>query len=110
MVQLFLDCIDRATASSKALFHSKNSPCFPKTIKTLHLRVVDAIAEEGVWAMKDDGCNCCSHGEDWRRNAEAKMNILGLHTFWIYRKATTFNGFGTSTTSGKLKIPMAVRL
>ena len=83
---------------------------YSKDNQTLNLRVVDPIAEEGVWAVKDDGCNCCSHGEDWRRNAEAKMKFLGLHTFWIFRKAATFNGFGASTTSGKLKIPMAVRL
>ena len=43
-------------------------------------------------------------------NAEAKMKVLGLHPIWLHRKATTFNGVGTSTTSGKLKIPMAIRL
>ena len=58
----------------------------------------------------DDGCNSCFHGEVWRQNAEAKMQVLGLHPIWMHRKATTFNGVGTSTTSGKLKIPMAIRL
>ena len=38
------------------------------------------------------------------------MKVLGLHPIWLHRKATTFNGVGTSTTSGKLKIPMAIRL
>ena len=41
------------------------------------------------------------------KNAEAKMTVLGI---WLRRKATTFNCVGTSTTSGKLKIPMAIRL
>ena len=38
------------------------------------------------------------------------MKVLGLHPMWMHRKATTFNGVGTSTTSGQLKIPMAIRL
>ena len=46
----------------------------------------------------------------WRQNAEAKMKVLGHHPIWVHRKATTFNGVGTSTTSGKLKSPMAIRL
>ena len=39
------------------------------------------------------------------------MKVFGpsLH-LWVHRKATTFNGVGTSTTSGQLKIPMAIRL
>ena len=39
-------------------------------------------------------------------NAETKMI---LHPFWLRRKAT-FNGVGTSTTSEKLKMSMAIRL
>ena len=46
----------------------------------------------------------------WRQNAEVKMKVLGLHPIWLYRKATTLNGVQTSTTSGKLKMPMAIRL
>ena len=49
-------------------------------------------------------------GEVWRQNAEAKMKALDLHPIWLHRKATTFNGVGTSTTSGKLKLPIAIRL
>ena len=75
----------------------------------LSLRVVDTIADDGVWAIIDDGCNRCCHGEVWRQNAEAKMQALGFHPIWLHRKATTSNGVATSTTSGKLKIPMAIR-
>ena len=69
-VQLSLDCIDRATASSTAfaLFHYN---------QTLNLRVVDPIADV-VWAIIDDGCNCCCHGEVWRQNGGTKMMVLGL--------------------------------
>ena len=38
------------------------------------------------------------------------MKVLPLQTIWVHRKATTFNGVGTSTTSGKQKNPMALRL
>ena len=76
--------------------------------QTRSLQVVDPIADEGVWAIIDDGCNSCCHGEVWRQNAEAKMKVLRLNPIWVHRKATTFNGVGTSTTSGKLNIPMAI--
>ena len=38
------------------------------------------------------------------------MKVLHLQPIWVHRRATTFNGVGKSTTSGKLKIPMAMRL
>ena len=102
MVQLFLDCVDRAT----------EPPMHFDDNQTLRLRVVDPIADDVVQASIDDGCNSCSYGEVWRQNAEAKMKVLGLHPIWLHRKATTFNGngVGTSTTSGKLKIPIAILL
>ena len=56
------------------------------------------------------GVTCCCHGEVWRQNAEAKMKVLRFRIVWLHRKATTFNGVGTSTTSGKLKIPMVFRM
>ena len=46
----------------------------------------------------------------WRQKAEVKMKVLGLHPIWLHRQATTVHGVGTSTTSGKLKIPVAIRL
>ena len=110
MFQLFLDCVDRATASSTAFVSFREQPTHFKDNRTLNLRVVDTIADEGVWAITDDGCNSCCHGEVWRQNAEGKMKFLGLHPIWLHRKATIFNGGGTSTTSGKLKIPLATRL
>ena len=44
------------------------------------------------------------------KNAETKMKVTGFHSHLAAQKATTFNGVRTSTTSGKLKIPMAIRL
>ena len=72
MVQLFLDCVDRATASSTAFVSIREQLMHFKDNQTLNLRVGDKIADEGVWAIIDDGCNSCSHGEVWRQNAEKK--------------------------------------
>ena len=93
-----MNCVDRGTASSTACVSGREQPMHFKDTQTLNL---DPFADEGVWAISDNGCNSCCHGEVWRQNAETKMKV---------RKASTFNGIGTSTTSGKLKIPMAIRL
>ena len=53
-------------------------PMHFKDNQTLTFRAVDPIADEGVWATMDDGCNGCCHGEVWRQNAETKMKVLGL--------------------------------
>ena len=61
-IQLFLDCVDRAIASSTAFVSFRVH--FTDN-QTVNLRVVDPIADEGVWEMIDDGCNICSHGGVW---------------------------------------------
>ena len=81
-VALFLDCVDRATASSTASVSFREQPLHFKDNQTLNLRVADPIADEGVvWAIKDDGCNSCFHGDVWRQNAEVKMKVLVLDPF-----------------------------
>ena len=107
MVQFFLDC-DRVTETPTAFLSFRERPMHFDDNQTLSLRVVDPIADEGVWATIDDGCNSCCHGEVWRQNDEAKMKKLGLHPVWLHREATTSNGVETSTTSGKSKNPMAI--
>ena len=44
--------------------------------QTLSLRVVDPIADDGVWAIIDEVCNSCCHGEVWRQNVEEKMKVI----------------------------------
>ena len=100
MVQLFLDCIDRATVPSTAFVSFREQPIHFNDNQSLSLLVVDPIADDGVWAIIDDGCNTCCHSEVWRQNAETQMKVLGLHPIWLLWKATIFNGVGTSTTSG----------
>ena len=110
VIQHFLDCVDLATASSTPFVSLREKPMHFNDNQTLNLRVVDPIADVGVWAIIDDGCNSCCHGRVWRQNVEAKKKVLRLHPIWVHRTATTPNGVGTSTTSGKLNIPMTIRL
>ena len=58
--------------------------------QTLSLRVVDPIADVGVWAIKDEWCNSCCHGEVLRQNAVTKIKVLGLHSIWLHRKGNYF--------------------
>ena len=51
VIQLFLDCVDRATASSTAFVSLREKPMHFIDKQTLNLRVVDPIADEGVWAI-----------------------------------------------------------
>ena len=106
MVQLFLDCVDRATEPSTAFASFRERSVHFNDNQSLNLRVVNPFEDDGVWAIIDEGCNRCCHGEVWRQNAEAKMKVLGLYPIWLHRKVT-FNCVGTSTTSGTLQIPMA---
>ena len=65
MVQLCLDCVDRATASSTALVSFREQPMHSKDKQTLNLREVDPIAVDGVWAIFDGGFTSCCHCEVW---------------------------------------------
>ena len=63
----------------------------PKVNQTLNLQAVDPIGDEDVWAIEEDGCNSCCHGEVWRQNAEAKMKVLRLQPIWIQQKSNNFH-------------------
>ena len=57
--------------------------------QTLNLRVVDPIADDCVWAIIDEGCNSCCHGEVWRKNAQAKMKVW-LSTYLAAQEGNYF--------------------
>ena len=76
-IQLFLDCINRATTPSTAFVSFREEPMHFNDNQTLSLRVVDLIADEGVWTIFDDGCHSCCHSEIWRQNA-AERQILSM--------------------------------
>ena len=61
VIQLFLDCVYRATASSTAFASFREEPMNFNDNQTLSLQVVDPIADERVWANFDDGRNSCCH-------------------------------------------------
>ena len=110
ILQLPLDFVDHAAESITASVSVRTRSVHSEDNQTLSLRDVDPIAEDGVWAIIDDGCNCCCHDELWRQNAEGTMKVLGLHPILLHGKATTFNGTGTSTANRKPKIPTGVTL
>ena len=51
MVQLFLDCVDRATEPSTAFVSFREQPMHSNDNQTLSLRVIGPIADDGVWAI-----------------------------------------------------------
>ena len=65
MVQLFLDCFDRASVPSTAFVSFREQPMRFNDNQTWSLRVVDPVADEQVWAIIDDRCNSCCHGTLW---------------------------------------------
>ena len=107
-LQFSLDFIDRAFESITELVSIRVRFIHSKDNQTLCLRDVDPIACDGVWAIIDDGCNCCSHNSTWRQSTEAKMKVLGLHPILLHKKATPFNGTGRTTKNRKPKIPTGV--
>ena len=78
--------------------------------QTLNLRVVDPIADEGFWAIVDDGCKSCCHGEVWRKTVEAKMKVFGPSTHLDIQKGNNFQWRWNEHDKWKMKIPMAIGL
>ena len=81
----------------------------PET-QNLKLRVVDPLEDEGIYAIIDDACNSCCHGELWRETAEKKLAARGFKPFWVHGDSTNFKGIGEKATSGKIKIPFGIEL
>ena len=90
VIQLFLDWVGRGTASSTAFVWFREQPIDFNDNQTLSLRVVDPIADEGVWAITDNVCNSCCHGEVWRQNAEATIESLAPSTHLGTQKRNYF--------------------
>ena len=79
MLQLHLDCVDRAAESTTASVSIRERLMHSEDYETLSLRAVDPMAYDGVRAIIDDGWNSCCHGEVWRKNSELNMFVSGLH-------------------------------
>ena len=56
MLQLHLDCVDRAVESTTAFVSFREQPMYSEDNQTLSLRVVDPISDDCVWATIDDWC------------------------------------------------------
>ena len=101
MVQLFLACVDRTGDQLTAVVSCQQPPMHEDDYQSQTPRGGSDLGRR---------CNSCCHGELWRRNVQNKIYHKGLKAVWLHQKATTFDGVGTSTTNGKLKLPMAVKL
>ena len=75
ILRLPLDFVDHAVESITACVSVRERSVHSEDNQTLSLRKVDPIADDGVWAIIDDGCNCCCLDEVWRQNADAKMKF-----------------------------------
>ena len=73
MVQLFLDFVDGTGEQLTAFVFCQERPMHEDDQQTQTPRVVDPILDEGVWAIVDDGCNSCCHGELWRSTPKTKF-------------------------------------
>ena len=71
-------------------FRSESNPCISTINQTLSLRVVDPIEDDGVWAIIDEECNSCCHGEVWQQNAEAKMKVFGPTPYLAVKEGNCF--------------------
>ena len=109
---MFVDCLDQASMTWLT-----GGPTVMATVPTAHmavaagtrmhmekqcstLRVVDPFTDDGVWAIIDDACNSCCHGELWRKNAELNWAKLGLKPEWVHLRAISFSGVGKRITAG----------
>ena len=77
---------------------------------TRKLRVVDPYTDPHVWAIVDDGCNSCTHSDAWMQNAREKWAKLGFTPFLRDSTSTNFTGVGSAPSTGKWKMPAAVKL
>ena len=90
---------------------------FARSLKTQHhdiqnmtMRVDDPYADEGVWAIIDDGCNSCCFSKKWHQNAVKKWGRVGFQSYLKSSTPTSFTGVGKSTTRGKYVMPFGLKL
>ena len=73
------------------------------------LRYVDPIQDKHVWAIIDEGCNSCCHGELWATNAKEKLRKLGYQFETIDNETRTITGIGEGKSNRRYTIPFAIK-
>ena len=63
VLQLFLDCIHRTVESITEFVSVRERVMHFEITKTLSLRDVDSTADDGAWAIINNGWKSCSHSE-----------------------------------------------
>ena len=106
---MFLDCLDRSQIDPEghptAMMYTKATRDVPKAlapdVQTTRLRVVDPYRDPHIWAIVDDACNSCAHGEFWMKDAIEKWKKLGHSPVLKSDEQTSFSGLGQNTTQGQ---------
>ena len=81
---MFLDCFDRSQIEPEGhptvMMYTKATRDVPKAlaldVQTTQLRVVDPYRDPHIWAIVDDACNSCAHGEFWMKDAIEKWKKI----------------------------------
>ena len=81
-----------------------------KDNQTLNLRVVDPIADEGVGRLSTMGITVVVMAKFGDKTLKQKSKCWAFDLSGCTERQLLFNGVETSTTSGKLNMPMAIRL
>ena len=106
--------VDETTGEPIAFYGFKafknNEEVFHRDLQPTHLPVIDTRLHEGVWALIDEGCNTCCHGELWRKNAEMKFRRLGFTPTLETEKESEFKGIGKKESTGVWRIPLGLLL
>ena len=97
MVHLFLGCVDCTGERHTAFVSCQERPMPEDEQQTQTL-------DEGVWAIVDDGCNSCCHGESWRRNTENTIHHKGLEAVWLHRKGDHVQWSGNEHDKWKTEV------
>ena len=71
---------------------------------------VDPFQDENVWAVCDEGCNVCGHGDEWHRTALEKRSLQGHTSFLKDAKIIYNDGVDKAHTVGKFTVPAVLQL
>ena len=111
--------LDQATIKEKAakFLDWANKAITPEPTAKYHpewnateLRVVDPFADEGVYAIIDEGANSITHSDRWMKNAVAKWAKKGFRPVLAVSSNTKFTGVGSKKSTGKWTVPIALEL
>ena len=73
------------------------------------LHVVDPLESPYVWAIVDEGCNMCCHGEHWMTDAVEKWKWSSYSPVLVDQRNPIIKGIGEVATIGKYALPFGIQ-